>query len=314
MHTLGHVLIAEPALWAETGQFWQARERLWQWINSLAGERRGLSEPATGALDAQVAAAIAAVHNAVDQILHDQRCRLPGQNDLLADIVEANDRAAQQLDPAEIRDQVIALLFAAHETSAAALFWSLYLLAGHPTVLRRAEQELDDVLGRRLPELADLAALPYTMQVVKETMRLYPPAARQFRVAARDTTLAGQPIAQGLPVSVCHYVLHRNPAAFPEPGRFAPEHFAPDAPSRHPLSYLPFGAGERTCLGRHYAMQEIHLLLAMLVSRFRFTFPEAVPPQLAVTLRPDTAVRVQIRHRSHHGRPPSGTGAGQLRS
>lgn len=77
LHTLGHALIAEPALWAETGQFWQARERLWQWINSLAGERRGLADPATGALDTQVAVAIAAVRNAVDQIIHDRRCRPP---------------------------------------------------------------------------------------------------------------------------------------------------------------------------------------------------------------------------------------------
>ncbi len=317
MHTLGHVLIAEPALWAETGQFWQARERLWQWINSLAGERRELADPATGTLDAQVAVAITAVQHAVDQIIHDRQYRLPRQDDLLADIVDANDRAAQRLDPAEIRDQVIALLFAAHETSAAALFWSLHLLAGRPTVLRRVEQELDCVLAGRLPELADLAALPYTLQVVKEAMRLYPPAARQFRVATRDTTLAGHPIAEGTPVSVCHYVFHRNPAAFPEPDGFAPERFAPDAPPRHPLSYLPFGAGERTCLGRHYAMQEIHLLLAMLISRFQLTFPEAVPPQLAVTLRPDTGVRVQLRHRpphAPHGLPPSGTSRSQLRS
>lgn len=301
-------------MWAENGQFWQARERLWQWINSLAGERRGLAEPATGALDAQVAVAIAAVQDAVDQILQDRWCGLSRRDDLRTDIVDANDRAARQLDPAEIRDQVIALLFAAHETSAAALFWSLYLLAGYPTVRARVEQELDDVLVTRLPELADLAALPSTMQVVKESMRLYPPAARQFRVAARDTTLAGHPVAEGMPVSVCHYVLHRSPASFPEPDRFAPERFALDAPPPCPPTYLPFGTGERTCLGRHYAMQEVHLLLAMLVSRFRFTFPEAVPPRLAVTLRPETGVRVQIRHRPHHDWPPSGTSRRQLRS
>ncbi len=154
-----------------------------------------------------------------------------------------------------------------------------------------------DVLTGRLPELADLAALPYTLQVVKEAMRLYPPAARQFRVAARDTTLAGHPITEGTPVSVCHHVLHRSSASFPEPDRFMPERVAPDAPPRHPLSYLPFGAGERTCLGRHYAIQEIHLLLALLVSRFQFTFPEAVPPQLAVTLRPDPVLVSRTRRR-----------------
>ncbi len=102
-----------------------------------------------------------------------------------------------------------------------------------------------------------------------------------------------------MPVSVCHYVLHRSPEFFPEPNRFAPERFASDAPPCHPLTYLPFGAGERICVGRHYAMQEIHLLLAMLVSRFLFTFSDAVQPQLTVTLRPRTGVRVQIRQRPH---------------
>jgi len=139
-------------------------------------------------------------------------------------------------------------------------------------------------------------------------MRLYPPAARQFRVAARDTTLGGYPLLRGTAVSVCQYVLHRSPEVFPNPDQFIPDRFAPGAPLRPPLSYLPFGAAERTCLGRHYAMQEIHLLLAVLVGHFRFTFPASVPLRLAVTLRPDAEVRVQVHRRDHHRACPAGNG------
>jgi len=279
IRTLGHALIAEPTLWAETGQFCQARECLWQWINSLAGERRRLADPTTDILDTQVDMAIAAVQNAVDQVIHDRRQGLSRTDDLLADILDTNDRAAQRLDPTEVRDQVLALLFAAHETSAAALFWSLYLLAGHPAVLGRVEQELDDLLDGRLPELADLSALPYTMQVVKEAMRLYPPAARQFRVAVRDTRVGSHSITEGMPVSVCHYVLHRSPESFPEPNRFVPERFAPAAPPLRPLSYLPFGAGEHTCLGRHYAMQEIHLIAGSVPGHGAAEAPQRIVPR-----------------------------------
>ncbi len=303
LHTLGRTLIDEPALWNETGHFWQARDRLWRWIKDLAGQRRGLANEATDILNGEVAAAITTVQQAVDQVIRARRGSVSAQSDLLTDVLEANDRAADPLDLTEVRDQVIALIFAAHETSATALFWSLYLLAGHPVVLRRAEHEIDTVLGGRLPRARGLPALPHVLRVVKESMRLYPPAPRQFRVAARDTSLAGHPIVAGTPVSVCQYVLHRSPGAFAQPGRFLPERFGPDALTRHSLSYLPFGAGERTCLGRHYAMQEVHLLLALLIGRFRFTFTAALSPHVAVTLRPSPDARVQVRGRHLHGRP-----------
>lgn len=306
VRTLSPVLVAELALWVETGEFWQARERLWLWINSVAGERRGLADQADDTLAPQVTAAITTMRGAVDRVMLERQHHGPAEpGDLLTDILRANDELREPFLPSEVRDQVIALLFAAQETSAVALFWSLYLLAGHPDVRTKLERELDDALAGRLPVAADLAALPYTLQVVKESMRLYPPAARQFRVTVRDTTLAGHPVSAGTTVSLCHYVLHRSPASFPKADRFVPERFAPNAPPHHPLSYLPFGAGERICLGRHYAMQEIHLLLAMLVSRFRFTFPEVVPPWLAVTLRPPAGTRVTVRPRKHRGRPPS---------
>ncbi len=297
VHTLGRALVCEPSLWIETGQFWKARERLWLWINGLALQRRRLADEAADPLAPQIAAAIITVQEEIDEIIRERQQRNWRPDDLLSDLLGANACLVDPLHPSEVRDQIIALLFAAHETSAAALFWALYLLARHPDVQERVDRELVDVRAARLHEVADVTALPYTRRVIKEAMRLYPPAARQFRVAIRDTTLAGRFLPAGTAVSVCHYVLHRHQASFPEPDQFDPERFAPGAHARPPLSYLPFGAGERICLGRHYAMQEIHLLLAVLLSRFRFEFPEAVAPYLAVTLRPHATVRVRVRHR-----------------
>lgn len=189
----------------------------------------------------EVTAAITTMRGAVDRVMHERQQHGPAKpGDLLADILHANDELREPFLPSEVRDQVIALLFTAQETSAVALFWSLYLLAGHPDVRTKLERELDDALAGRLPVAADMAALPYTLQVVKESMRLYPPAARQFRVTIRDTTLAGHPVAAGTIVSLCHYVLHRSPASFPEADRFVPERFAPEVvPPRLAVTLRP---------------------------------------------------------------------------
>jgi cytochrome P450 len=211
----------------------------------------------------------------------------------------ANEHAGCPLSPAEVRDQILALLFAAHETSACALFWSLYLLDRHPHVRQRLEREADAAFAARLLSTCGAGAFPYTLQVLQETMRLYPPAGRQFRVTTKPTTLGGRHLPEGVPVTVCQFLLHRRGTSFPEAERFDPQRFAPEAPSRHPLAYLPFGAGERICPGRHYAMLETQLLLAYLTSQFRFQFPEPVPAQLSVTVRPPGQAQAEIgrRHR-----------------
>ena len=134
LHTLGPVLVAEPALWVETGPFWRARERLWLWINDRTSERRGLTDHAANAPDSQVAADIKTAQDAVDRVVRARQQSGTGPDDLLTDIFSANAGLTEPFHPSEVRDQIVALLFAAHETSAVALFWSLYLLAGHPDV------------------------------------------------------------------------------------------------------------------------------------------------------------------------------------
>jgi cytochrome P450 len=299
--TLGRALIAEPPLWDEAGQFFHARERLWHWITGIAEQHRNLVERADQTVDADVNAAIGVLRSSVDETI---RARRPGDDrgDVLGDLLRANRNAGFELTPEEVKDQILALLFAAHETSAAALFWSIYLLAEHLWALHRTEQEIRIVLAGRAPTLADLVNLPYTLQVVREAMRLYPPAGRQFRVARRDTVLKEFTLPAGTPVTLCHYTLHRRAESFPEPDRFDPDRFAIHETARHPLAYLPFGAGRRLCLGRHYAIMEVHLLLALLIARFRFAFDGRVRAYLGVTLRPRGEARVKVRAQRYAGK------------
>jgi cytochrome P450 len=298
LHTLGRTLIAEPQLWDEHGPFWCDRELLWKWISGHAGRGHGLASKAATGQASAFTAAIARVQATVDQVIARRlRDAASPPADLLGDILAANQSAGFPLSVPEVRDQVLALLFAAHETSACALFWSLFLLSRHPYLQQTLECELDAVLGGRVPTAHDAAVLPRTAQVLKEAMRLYPPAGRQFRVTAKPSTLGTHPIPAGTPVTVCQYLLHRREDSFPDASRFDPQRFATAAPPRHPMAYVPFGAGDRICLGRHYALLETQLLLALLAARFRFVFPDPVPPQLAVTLRPRGHVQVQVHRR-----------------
>jgi cytochrome P450 len=292
LHTLGRLLIDDAILWNEGSEFWIARQTLWQWITGTAGQARNLSAPSCNGPSPDVMSAITTVQGILDEIIRDRLHGGPTVGDLLDDLLSVGS-----LSSGEVRDQILALLFAGHETSAAALFWALYLLATHPPVRERLENELDVVLDGRVPTVGDLEILPLTRMVIKEAMRLFPPAGRQFRVAADDLTLAGHPIDAGTPVSICHYLLHRR-AAFCEPADFDPDRFSSDALTPDPLAYIPFGAGERICLGRHYAMLETRLLLAVLTARFRFEFTAAVRPELAVTLRPHGNPTVRVRRRT----------------
>jgi cytochrome P450 len=254
-----------------------------------------LASKAAPVTDKDFAAAITGIQDALDRVI-ERRTRDTSQPaDLLADLLTANQRAGCPLSPSEVRDQILALLFAAHETSACALFWSLYLLARHADARRRLEHELDTILAGRAPTADNLSA-PYALQVLKEALRLYPPAGRQFRVTARATTLGGHRLPEGTPVTVCQYLLHRRDESFPHPGRFDPQRFSPRAQPRHPMAYVPFGAGERICQGRHYALLETHPWPISWATAGSCSQPGA-PTYLSVTVRPRGHIQVEVRRR-----------------
>lgn len=280
--TFGRSLIDEPELWDEEGTFWRARGEAWRWMDSVAGRGRGLAGPAAAHGQWEVTRAISTLQEAVGQhIVARQRSPARPSRDLLGRMLALRDETDRALDAVTVRDHALAFLFAAHETTAAALFWAMYLLDRHPLAQERLTAEVQRVLGRRPAVLADLPNMPYTHAVIDEALRLYPPAGRQFRIALRDTALGPHVVPAGTVVTVCHYLLHRRHG----------EVFEPDRVSTGSTTAIPFGAGHRACLGRRYALLELRLLLPLVIRRVQPSFPVGpVQPRLSVTLRPSTAV------------------------
>lgn len=223
-----------------------------------------------------------------------------GAGDVLAlllaavDARDAGDPAG--LAPREVRDEILTLVIAGHETVASSLTWTLHLLAGDPVVQARLHAEVDAVLGgpgaARPPDRDDVPRLPYTRAVVDEALRLYPPAWVVTRRALADDTVAGLAVPAGTLVIASPWLLHRRAASWPDPRRFDPARFlGPDAPSRGAArgDYVPFGAGPRLCIGRESALVESVLVLAgLLRDRAVVRPPGAAPPAVdaLVTLRP----------------------------
>jgi len=202
----------------------------------------------------------------------------------------------------QLMDECITLFGAGHETTAAALTWAWYLLCQHAALYEKVQQEVDSVLQGRTPTYADLANLPYCLQVFKETMRLYPPATGVIREALHDVEIDGYRVPKGANVVVPIYTLHRNPHYFPEPETFDPERFLPEREKELPrYAYLPFGAGPRICIGNHFAMMEGHLLIATLAQRATFFLVpnQVIAPDLTKTLalRPYGKVEAVMKRR-----------------
>ena len=208
------------------------------------------------------------------------------------------------LGPEEIRDQVVTFLFAGHETTAQALTWAFVQLSRHPAVEEQLVSELDDVLGPRPPTQADLAGLRYTRAVVRETLRLFPPAWFSSREAVAPTTLDGCPLGRGTLVVTSAFALQRDPAHWSDPERFDPARWLGEsAPAGADGAYLPFGHGRRNCIGSHFAMTELVLVLATTLRHWsvRVCEPERVRPRATVTLRPRRPVRARVVRRPSSG-------------
>jgi cytochrome P450 len=194
--------------------------------------------------------------------------------------------APDSLTDTDLRDQVLTLVMAGHETTAKALTWTLYLLDRHPEEAERLREEVDRALAGRTPTAADLSALPRCRRAVQEAMRLYPPVWLISRRAAAADIIGGYDVEPGTLVCVSQWVLHRHPAYWDAPEEFRPDRFtSADLPSH---LYLPFGGGDRICIGQHFAMAEATLVLAVLMQtvRLRLVPGHPVEPEALVTLRP----------------------------
>lgn len=188
----------------------------------------------------------------------------------------------------ELRDQVLTLVMAGHETTAKSLTWTLYLLDQNPDERARLEDEVDSVLGGRTPTAADVPALARCQHAVEEALRLYPPVWTMTRRATEDDEIAGFHIPAGTSVSFSQWEIHRDARWHEQPTAFIPDRFGDQRAGMHPFAYFPFGGGQRICIGQHLALMEATLVLAMIVqvSRIAVAAGAEVEPEALVTLRP----------------------------
>lgn len=224
--------------------------------------------------------------------------------DLLSTLMATRDEVTgAQMSDQQLRDEVMTLLMAGHETTANALTWTFYLLSQHPAVENRLREEIQTVLRGRAPMTKDLPLLPYNRMVVEESMRLYPPVWAFSREATEDDCLAGFHVPARTIVKICPYILHRHPALWTNPEGFFPERFeALREEERSRMSYLPFGAGQRHCIGSGFAMLEAQIVLASVLGKYRLELDPCRPVALdpGVTLRPRSGVWMRRRSAGCH--------------
>lgn len=235
----------------------------------------------------------------VYRIIRERRDSGEDRHDLLSMLLAAQDEASGAgLTDDEVRDEVMTLFLAGHETTANALTWTWYLLAQHPDVEQKLYAELDAVLGPRRATFDDLKQLVYTRQVFSEAMRLYPPAWALGRETTREVEMGGHTLPQGAVVLLCQYLLHRDPRFWSDPETFQPERFAPaQSTERHKFAYLPFSTGVRGCIGEQFAWTEGVLVLATLARRWRMrrASNEFIGLAPSITLRPDRSIPMQLQ-------------------
>ncbi|ABW31834.1 cytochrome P450 [Acaryochloris marina] len=224
----------------------------------------------------------------------EQRRESP-QDDLLSSLLLAQDEDGSQLSMKELRDEVMTLLLAGHETTATALTWTLMLLAQNPEVAQKLASETQSVLEGRAPGITDLPRLPYTEMVLKESMRLYPPAWALSREVAQDCMIGPYFLKRGTSVFFSQWVVHRDTRFFDNPEQFLPERWQDNLELNLPrCAYFPFGAGPRGCIGQAFSIMEATLILAMILKQnyFKLVPDQAIELLPSITLRPKYGIKM----------------------
>jgi cytochrome P450 len=292
---VGSLLLSSNAL--REGELGRAVTRAFEW------EMYALTRPLPLPLwvptprSLRTRAALRVLRSEIGAIIERRRRSGERPGDLLTLLLEMRDEIGARMDDQQLYDELVTLCGAAQETSADAMAWALYLLSRHPDVAQRLRDELDAVLGGRLPTDDDLASLPLALAVFKETLRVYPPAAVILRGAVRDTTLGGMRIRRGTMVLVSPFLLHRRPDAFPAPEQFDPDRFLrANERSLPKFAFLPFGAGHHVCIGASLALMEGQVLVATLMQRAQLELLSGLPVahKLVVNLRPAEPIRARV--------------------
>lgn len=235
----------------------------------------------------------------VYDIMNERRTSGEKKPDLLQMLMDVEDAdTGEKMTDQQLRDELITLFSAGHETSANAMAWGFYLLAQHPEVVSKIRKEVNMMLpDQQMPRFEDLRKLQYTYQVIEEVMRLYPPAWALGRRPLETEVVNGYELKKDVNILLEIFIMHRSPDLWENPNEFNPERFAPEAVKKRPKHhYLPFGAGPRMCIGNHFAMMEMQLLLATIIQRFDFELDESHKVELEplITLRPKHGIKVKV--------------------
>ncbi len=252
-------------------------------------------------------AAVATLDRIVNRVVAERRAMMEKsgetRDDLLSMLLEARDEeSGEGMTDRQLRDELVTLFLAGHETTAIALAWTFHLLAQTPRAEAILQKEVDDALAERpTPEFDDLERIPYARMVAEEAMRLYPPAYVFSRRSAGEDQLGPYRVPANAHIIISPYALHRRPDYWPQPDEFWPERFAPGARTDRPkLAYLPFGGGPRVCIGNSFAMMEHAFVLATAVRRWRL---ESIPgvevrTEPRITLRPRGGLPMRLMRRA----------------
>lgn len=237
----------------------------------------------------------------VGKIIEGRRNSSQRYNDLLEMLMDVQDEdTGEKMSDKQLRDEVMTIFLAGHETTANALTWGLNLLAQNPEVEKKYFEEIDRVLGNRTPGLEDLRNLPYLTQIIHEVLRLYPPAWILGRTAIADDIIEGQKVKKGDNIIISPYQMHRSKDFWENPNEFNPDRFTPEKmKDMHKFLYFPFGGGPRFCIGNNFALMEMQLIFAMIGQKYKLNLEPGfvVEPDPLITLRPKFGMKMNLSSR-----------------
>jgi len=238
----------------------------------------------------------------VYRIIADRRRTRRDEADLLSMFLSARDEeTGETMTDGQLRNEVMTMLLAGHETTSLALAWTYYLLSQHPEIERSVADEVERAIGGGRLSFGHLYRLAGTRRVIEESLRLYPPAWGFSRQAVADDEIGGYRVAKGSLVFLIPFVIHRRPRLWPDPERFDPDRFTPDREASRPrFAYIPFGGGPRGCIGNQFAMVEAQLILAAVARRYRIAVVpgHTIRPEPLITLRPSPGIRARLEKRT----------------
>jgi cytochrome P450 len=218
--------------------------------------------------------------------------------DFLSVLLRAQDRGEQSGE--QLRDEIMTMLLAGHDTTALTLTYTWFLLSEHPEIEERVQTEVDEVVGDDRPGMEHVREFEYLEWVINEAMRLYPPVFTIFRTPKEAVELAGYPVPEGATIMLPQWGVHRSERFWDDPEQFDPERFSPERRADRPrFAYFPFGGGPRHCIGKHLAMLEAQLILATVVGDYSLNFEGETPlelmPSLTIHPRQEMEMRVEKR-------------------